>query len=195
MERLIIGLVGPIASGKGFLASHLQELGFFYTSLSDRVRDEARSKNIELTRENLQNIGNNLRETYGSQILAERTALLLSSSDKTIVIDSIRNPAEIEYLRKVLNIKILGITAPEATRLEWYMARAKERNEDGATAVDFQKSNERDLGGGENNSGQQVKKCLEIADYIIENYGSKEQLIEVCNLILDQECHFNFEGN
>ena len=194
MQRIIIGLVGPIASGKGFLASHLTDLGFEYQSLSDRVRDEARLRSVELNRKNLQDIGNELREKFGGQVLAERTAILLLDSENPIVIDSIRNPGEIEFLRETLGVKIIGITAPEELRLEWYLSRSRERNEDGVSVEDFMRANSRDLGQGESISGQQVNKCLEMADYIIENNGSKEQLIEICDHLLENEWR-GIEGN
>ena len=49
---MIIGLTGKNASGKGEVASYLQKKGFIYYSLSDELREEAKEKNIEPTREN-----------------------------------------------------------------------------------------------------------------------------------------------
>jgi len=185
-DKLVIGLVGPIASGKSIIAHLLQDQGFTYQSLSDRVRDEAKSRGLPLTRANLQNIGNELREKFGATILAERSAILLGPHTDYAVIDSIRNPAEIAYLRNNLGALIIGIDAPVELRLAWYLDRARQRGEDNPTPEDFFRANERDLGVGEGASGQQVTACLGLADKVLQNRGSKEELIESFLEVLDQ---------
>lgn len=168
MDRFLIGLVGPIASGKQVLADYLKELGFTYLSLSDQVRIETRQRGLGVTRENLQNVGNALRRELGNDILARRALGLIDHDSNMLVIDSIRNYAEMEYLRKHLPIKIIGVDAPAEIRLERYLARAKERHEDGLTAEDFWKADKRDRG--ENTaSGQQVDICLLGSDFVIDN--------------------------
>jgi len=184
-NRIIIGLVGPIASGKGVVAEHLRNMNYSYQSLSDRVREEVSRIGIENSRVNLQNIGNQLRERYGPAVLAVRTSKLLKSNNKkNIVIDSIRNPGELLYLRTSLKAIIIGINAPEELRLKWYLERAKERGEDSATIENFITANSRDLGVGEDQSGQQVDVCLAMADYTVHNTGSKQELCDQLNKII-----------
>lgn len=194
MERIVIGIVGPIASGKSLASDYLKDRGFEYTSLGDRVREEAKKKNLPITREVLQNLGNELREKFGGAILAEMTTDLIKESGGNLVIDSVRNPEEIEFLRKNFNAKIIGIDASENLRLQWYMERAKERNEDTETIEAFYKANTKDLGVGENNLGQQVILCLNKADVIIINDGSKEKIIKKLNSYFSENLGFNIEG-
>jgi len=175
---IIIGLVGPIASGKGVIAEHLRIMDYTYQSLSDRVREETIRLGLESSRVNLQNVGNQLRKQYGPAVLAERTVKLLKSTKENTVIDSIRNPSELSYLRNNLKAIIIGVDAPEELRLKWYLDRARERGEDPATSKDFFTANLRDLGIGEDQSGQQVSACLAMADYIIHNTGSKQELCD-----------------
>ena len=167
-----------MVSGKSDVGKHLKTLGFTYESLSDRVREEADARGVEKRRENLQDIGNNLRDAYGVQVLAERTCELLKNTTGDIVIDAVRNPGEIEFLRQELGAIVFGVDAPVEKRLEWYLARAEARGEDGATVEDFYKANDRDFGIGEEISGQQVGRCLEMADCIINNGSSKSKLYE-----------------
>jgi len=188
MDRIVIGLVGSLCSGKGTLADHLKDLGFSYEILSDRVREEARARGLEITRTTLQDIGNELRETFGGQVLVERTLPLIIDKRGNLVIDSIRNPEELNFLRKVLGATIIGIDAPKERRLKWYLARAKERGEDGTTVDDFYRHDNRDFGIGEPSKGQQVKKCLDLADVVLYNLGSKIELNEECDMYL-QEIH------
>jgi dephospho-CoA kinase len=194
MKQIIIGLVGPIASGKGIIAAHLEKLGFTYQSLSDRVREEARSRQIKLTRENLQNIGDGLRGQFGNQVLAERTVQLLDGCTGHIVIDSIRNPGEIIYLQKTINATVVGIDAPVEARLRWYLERSHDRGEDGTTPEDFFRDNGRDLGLNEADSGQQVNKCLGMSAFIIQNIGSKQDLYDLANRFLLEEFSLSPEG-
>ena len=191
---MVIGLVGPIASGKGEVAKYLRDLGFTVLSLSDRVREEVSARGLPLSRENLQNVGNDLREIFGGHVLAERTLELLGSTDGNVVIDSIRNPSEIEFLRHVLGITVIGIDASPEIRMEWYLDRAWRRGEDGTSDADFVRANNRDLGLGENNFGQQVVRCLEMADVVIQNEDTKKHLLEAVDYYLISELGFSPEG-
>ena len=176
MDRIVIGLTGSLCSGKGTLANHFRDLGFAHQILSDRLREELNSKGQEITRSALQDLGNQLRQIYGGAILAIKTAELLSDIKENIIIDGVRNPEEANYLRDVLGAKIIGVDAPVEKRLEWYLARAKDRGEDGKTYEEFERDNNRDFGFGEPASGQQVEKCLAMADIVLWNSGTKEDL-------------------
>lgn len=178
MKRTVIALVGSMVSGKGDIGKHLKSLGFVYESLSDRVREEADVRGVPRLRENLQNIGNDLRAVYGPQVLAERTIELLRRTTGPLVIDGVRNPGEIEFLRQALGAQIFGVDAPRERRLEWYLERAQQRGEDGATAEDFFRADDRDHGVGEPDNGQHVGRCLAMADCFIYNDGSKKKLFE-----------------
>ncbi|KKT35254.1 MAG: hypothetical protein UW35_C0026G0009 [Candidatus Collierbacteria bacterium GW2011_GWF2_44_15] len=175
-----------MASGKGVVADYLKAQGFAFESLSDRIREDMKARNIPLTRENLQNYGNYLREAYGNAVLAQRTVDLLSDSGHNVCIDSIRNPGELLFLRESLGALIIGIDAPEDLRLVWYLERAQARGEDFATAEDFYTAAKRDLGQGEAISGQQVSACLELSDFILVNRGSKEELYEQMSELLGE---------
>lgn len=175
-----------MASGKGVIAAYLKEQGFAFESLSDRIREDMKARNIPLTRENLQNYGNYLRETYGNEVLAQRTADILSDSVGNVCIDSIRNPGELLFLKKSLGALIIGVDAPEDLRLVWYLERARARGEDTATEEDFYIAAKRDLGQGEATSGQQVSACLELSDFVLNNTGSKEDLYEQMSELLGE---------
>ena len=62
---MIIGLTGKNASGKGEVGEYLKVRGFLFYSLSDVLRDELKKQKLPLTRENLTNLGNTLRNDRG----------------------------------------------------------------------------------------------------------------------------------
>src|SRR6266705_175956 len=105
---MLIGLTGRNASGKGEVAKYLEKKSFYFHSLSDVIRDEVRRRNQALTRESLIQTGNELRERHGPAVLAERV-LEKIEADKHYVIDSIRNPKEVEALRRTRNFKLVRV--------------------------------------------------------------------------------------
>jgi len=172
---MIIGLTGSISGGKGVVAEFLKEKGFSYFSLSNEVREEAKLKGIEFVREKLQDLGNELREKEGLGVLAKRVIKKINS-EENIVIDGIRNPAEILELRKLPGFILISVDAPQKIRFERISKRARES--DPRTWSEFLKVDNRDKGEGEKNSGQQVGKCMEIADEKLINDSSLEDLRE-----------------
>ena len=79
---MIIGLTGKNAAGKGEIANHLKSKGFVYFSLSDALREEATKRGLEHSRDNLINLGNEMRETFGNGILAKK---LMKNKERKIL--------------------------------------------------------------------------------------------------------------
>ena len=176
--RSVIGLVGPIASGKGTVAQILKELGFEYYSLSDRIREELARRNLPITREWLQNMGDELRGKYGDDILAQRTSELIAESPHTkIVVDSIRNPGEIRFLREHLDAKvtIIGVDAPPEIRWKRFVERG--RNENVTTKEEFLAMDARETQKTGESYKIDITGCLKSADRVIKNEGTTDDLM------------------
>src|SRR5437667_4419440 len=124
---MIIGLTGKNASGKGEVAKFLQERGFQYASLSDALRAELKRRRITPTRDHLTRLGNELREKHGPGVLAERILKLLGES-QNYVVDSFRNPSEVEVFRGSSNFKLWAIVASPAVRFKRIKERAREKD-------------------------------------------------------------------
>jgi dCMP deaminase len=122
---MIIGLTGENCAGKGTTAEYLRKKGFYYLSLSDVIREELTASGIEITRTNLIAKANELREKFGAGVLAEKT-LLKVQSDRNYVIDSIRNPAEVEVLKSKGGFFLIYITSPPETRFVRMKMRGRE---------------------------------------------------------------------
>ena len=70
---MILGVTGPLCAGTDSFGEILKkEKGFLWFSYSDVLRQEAKSLGIELTRKNLQDIGDKLRKEKGLGILSEK---------------------------------------------------------------------------------------------------------------------------
>lgn len=170
---MFIGLTGTLASGKGVVADFLKEKGFAYFSLGDELREIARQRGIEITRKNLQDLGNQLRKESGGGVIAEIISKKIKEGKcNDAVIDSIRSPYEIEILRKLDNFFLVSIDAPWIYRFE--RIKSRNRENDPKTPEDFLKVETRDLGE-EEETGQQVGKCMKLADFNFYNTGSLEE--------------------
>ena len=161
---MVIGLTGSNASGKSEAALYIKSKGFVYHSLSDILREEGKRLGLDPLRENLIRLGNELRHKNGPSVLALRVIERLQETENHIV-DSIRNPAEVEALRKIKDFVLLGIDAPIQIRFRRSLKR--KRPGDAKTLHEFTEKEEK-----ENKNSverQQLKKCLRMADVIIVN--------------------------
>ena len=178
---MLIGLTGRNAAGKGAVAEHLKEKSFSYHSLSDIIREDLQSRGKELTRENLIRAGNELRGQFGASILAQRI-LAKTRDNGHYVIDSIRNPAEVEALRSGGYFRLLNVEADPQLRFE----RIQERNResDPQTYDDFLALEEREAAGDVNS--QNLVAVETLADHTLENNGTIEELHEGIDALLLQ---------
>lgn len=168
---MVIGLTGPNASGKGEAALYIKSKGFIYHSLSDILREEGKRLGIEPTRENLIRLGNDLRRKNGASFLALRVKERLTSA-KNHIVDSIRNPAEIEALKEVDGFIMVGIDAPVEIRFKRSLKR--KRPGDAETLEEFIKKEKKE--NKPDSENQQLKKCLQMADTLIINDSTIEGL-------------------
>lgn len=185
-EKVIIGLVGPIAAGKGTIADFLEQKGFSVTSLSDRIREALHEEGKEITRKNLQEKADEMRQEEGPAVLAQRTwQILQKNKESRVVIDGIRGELEVDFLRTKPNFHLLGIRAERRQRFRW----AKERNREGEplTWEEFVAVDEKDFKSGSGKKGRDIEACLGKADYLIKNNGTisdlKNKMIKVLEKI------------
>ena len=167
---MIIGVVGQIAAGKGIIVNYLTgHLGFTSFSLSSIIHSELKKKGIqEFTRQTLQDVGDELRRGYGDDVLVRRLNEVIKGQKKDrIVIEGIRNPGEIEYLKKNSNFILIGVKANREIRFKRRLSRSKKW--DPKNYSDFIKVDRRDLGVDQDRSGQHVSKCFAYCDYILTN--------------------------
>jgi len=180
----IIGLTGRNASGKGTVASFLMKSSFVYHSLSDTLRDELKNRDLEESRENLIKIGNDLRDEGGPGILADLMVPNLNSLENHIV-DSIRNPIEVNSLRREYpNHKfiLIAVDATPETRYE----RLKQRNRfgDSSSWEQFLAQEKLEESSTDPNK-QQLLSTIKKADFHIDNSGTILELENSITEIID----------
>ena len=182
---MIIGLTGKNAAGKGETAKYLMTKGFEYHSLSDALRDEAAKLNIAHTRDNLIKLGNELRKKYGAGFLSKKTSEKIInqknfSKKNFFVVDSIRNPEEINELKKNSAFILVAVDAPIEIRFERMQKRG--RYGDAKTLEELKSQEEKE--NLKTATNQQLDKCIEMADYIISNEDTLERLFNSIDNLL-----------
>lgn len=170
---MIIGLTGKNGSGKGEVAEFLKERGFVFYSLSDVIREELKQEGLKITRENLIRCGNRLRATYGPSVLADRVLERLDP-DKNYVIDSFRNPFEVEAFGRRGNFILAHVKSDPRLRFERIRARGREN--DPKTFEEFLTFEQREELASRTN--QQLSKTADMANIEIDNSGTLQELHE-----------------
>ncbi len=169
---MIIGLTGKNGAGKTEVLGYLRKRGFEAYSLSDEIREEIRLRGQTVTRDLLIAVGNELREKFGPGILAMRVLRNLEN-DRNYVIDSIRNPSEVQVLKKRSDFTLLAVEADVAIRFE----RSRRRNRESAaqTLQQFTEEEARELDS-DNPANQQLNATRHKADLVVANNGTLEDL-------------------
>lgn len=162
----VIGLVGRIGAGKDEVSKHLEEEhGFEAFGMGDVIRNIAKERGVEPTRENLQRIGKECREERGDDFLARKAAEEMKSSDnQNFVLNGLRNPEEFEAVKDEFgsDFTLLHLDACEEIRFE----RLKERNDsrDPDTLEELRKQDKRGV------EKFNLDETIEMADQRIENH-------------------------
>src|SRR6266550_3866268 len=147
---MLIGLTGRNAAGKGEVARYLAKKSFYYYSLSDVIRDEIRSRGLPLTRE----------------------CLILIEDDKHYVIDSIRNPSEVNAFRAAKHFRLIRVEAPLEVRFQRILARRRES--DPQTLEEFKELEIREAEG--DDTSQNLVKVELMAEHTLINDSTLERL-------------------
>ncbi|MBI4210035.1 MAG: AAA family ATPase [Candidatus Diapherotrites archaeon] len=177
---IVIGITGKYCAGKTIVCDYLKSKSFYYKSLSEELRSLLEKQGIEPTRENLIKEGNRLREKHGNNYLARLVANGMST-DKNYVVDSLRNPDEINEIARAGNFHMWNVSAGESGRFERILRRGREG--DPKTMDDFKRFEAAESGSSKA-SAQQLDKCAEMAEHTIENDGTLAELFEKVDSLL-----------
>lgn len=175
----VIVIVGYTGAGKEEATKLLVKKEFVSFSGGDMLRRIAKETNLPPSRENLITIGNALRREMGGDVLMRGVRQLMDRIEgdpryKGVVVDSLRNPMEVEFLQKETNAMVVEIAASPETRLDRIITR--EKLGDPTTLEGLQALDRIDHGIGQETTGQNIAGCVALADFRIENEGTVQDL-------------------
>jgi len=171
MSKIIIGLAGKIASGKGTASDHIVKthnaVNYRY---SDPLKEALGIFDIEATRQNLQTFSTILRKNFSEDVLAR--AMFKRSKEAAndnVVIDGIRRIIDFANFQLLDNFYLIYIEVDQNIRYERYTKRDQSP---GDATMSFNEFKEKD----EAESEQQVEKVKSKAHFTVNNNGSYEEL-------------------
>lgn len=170
----IIGITGTNGAGKGTVVDYLvQNKGFVHFSGRAYLTKLLEEKGLAPDRENLINMGNELREKYGPSAIAQVLYDEAIKTGKNCIIESIRTLGEIELLKSKGNFILLAVDADPKIRYERIYKRGLATDN-----VSFEKFRELEKLETENSDPDKMNifACIKKADYVLNNDGNLEEL-------------------
>lgn len=181
MTKIVLGIAGEIAAGKGTVAKYLIKKHKASTHrFSTALRDVAKRMYLEESRENLQKISTMMRENFSEDVLSIVIYKDVKNDDNQIVaIDGVRRMADIEFLKKIPDFKLAYIDTSMENRYERITKRGENVDDNNKTFEKFQKDNEHE-------AELQIKDLKDKADFVIDNNGTIEELYAQIDKIVQQ---------
>lgn len=172
-KKIILGLTGQIACGKGviknFLIEKYQASDYRFSTV---LRDVLIRLDIEQSRKNIQKVSTFLRQTFGEDTLAKAMAKdARNDSSSFIVIDGIRRLADIAYLKDIPGFFLISVEANEQVRYKRVLERNENPGDDKKTFEEFLEDDAAE-------TEQQIPETMKSADFVINNNGTWDELWE-----------------
>jgi len=181
---LVIGITGTLGAGKGTLVDYLvHEKGYQHFSVRQFLIQEIEQRKLIVNRDSMTKVANELRQKHHPAYIIEKLYEKASMQGNRAIIESIRTPGEVAFLRNEGNFFLLAVDANPKVRYARIQTRASETDQ-----VDYDTflSNEtREMTTTDPNK-QNLSKCIQLADFRLNNDGTKEQLLKQMETVLNQ---------
>ena len=188
---MVIGITGTLGAGKGTIVKYLLGQGFKHYSVRVFLTEEILRRGLEVNRENMVAIANELRERFGSSYIVEKLYERAEREGGDCVIESVRCPGEVEALKKKKGFVLFAVDADVETRYARVVERGSET--DGVSFNDFVAQEQREMMSNDPNK-QNLKRCIEMADYVFKNDWTVEDLYRRVAKVLEPKPEPEVEG-
>jgi len=175
----IIGITGTLGAGKGTIVDYLvKEKGFRHFSVRGYLIKEIEKRGMLVNRDSMTSVANELRAQNSPSFIIEELYKEAVEAGENAIIESIRTPGEIDFLEKQGNFTLLAVDADPKIRFERIKLRASSTDK-----IDFETfvaNEKREMESSDPNK-QNLGKCIERANVVLNNNGSISQLIDQLN--------------
>lgn len=180
MDKIIIGLVGEAAAGKGTVAAYLlDKFGARTLAFSTPMKDCLKRLLVPLSRENLTAFSEFTRKTYGEDLYARVVAAdAKNAPDALVVVDGIRRPADYANLKELPGFHLIYVTAPIEIRWERARKRGEKATEATMSLEDFKKEELLP-------TEREIKAIGAKAEFIVDNSGEFDELYASMSSIME----------
>ncbi|MDA3855265.1 MAG: AAA family ATPase [Candidatus Woesearchaeota archaeon] len=173
-EKVIIGITGTLGAGKGTIVDYLQKrYNFNHFSASEFITEEILRRNLEVNRDSMREVANDLREKNSPSYVAEELYLRAGKTKNNAIIESLRTLGEINSLKEKGNFYLFAVDADSKIRYERILLRKSSKDN-----VSFEKfiQNEKAESLNEEPHKQNLPKCINQADFKFNNDCNFENL-------------------
>lgn len=176
----VVCVIGQPGSGKDALANYLVEKKTFcHISTGDIIREEMKKKNIPTDRESMRFFSAKKRKEVGNNYPAD---IALGKIAGDTVVSGPRNFAEVKVFKSKFgkNFILVAVSAPVEVRYE-RVKNGRSREGDNITLGEFRKQERAEYSSGTHD----LNRLLSVADFVIDNSGTKEEMFAKMDNILD----------
>ena len=181
---ITIGITGTLGAGKGTIVDYLvQNRGFAHFSVRAFLTEEIKRRGLEVNRDSMTLVGNDLRAQHTPSWIVEQLYEQAQASGCNCIIESVRTAGEVEALQGKPNFYLFAVNADPKVRYERAVLRGSET--DHVSFETFIANEQREMDNADPNK-QNLRFCIEQADYRFDNNGTIGQLNEQVEQVLGQ---------
>lgn len=181
---ITIGITGTLGAGKGTIVDYLlKNKGFVHYSVRAFLTEEIERRGMTVNRDSMTEVGNDLRAKHSPSYIVEQLYHQAQQSGRNCIIESVRTPGEVEALRSKPHFYLFAVDADAKVRYERVVLRGSET--DHISYDTFLSNEQREMDNGDPNK-QNLRYCIDKADYRFDNGGSIEQLNERVEQVLEE---------
>jgi dephospho-CoA kinase len=159
-RRRLILLTGMAGSGKTTLSGIIRELGLRVITMGDVIRELAKQKGLEPTRENMGHLAEEIRKGGPDAVARRCVEMLKKGPEGLTVVDGIRSLAEVNTFKDEFDVVLIALWASPLSRYKRLTRRG--RSDDPKTWEEFKERERRELGFG-------IGDAIASSDYMIKN--------------------------
>ena len=181
---ITIGITGTLGAGKGTIVDYLVEKkGFVHYSVRAFLIEEIKRRNMPVNRDSMTEVGNDLRAKHTPSYIVEQLYEQAQASGCNCIIESIRTPGEVTALRSKQNFYLFAIDADPMVRYKRITLRASET--DHVSYETFIANEQREMTSDDPNK-QNLKYCIDEADFRFDNGGTLDELHRQVEQVLEK---------
>lgn len=181
---VIIGITGTLGAGKGTVVDYLiKEKGFRHYSVRQYLIDKIKKQGLPVNRDTMTITANALRKAHDPAFIIEELYKQAKQDGENAIIESIRTPGEVEYLKKQGVFFLFAVDADPKIRYQRIITRGSETDH-----VDFETfiANEQREMSTTDPHKQNLGKCIQMADFQVNNNGDIKTLYGEIDKILNK---------